>query len=139
MGTETKEANAKCDQHDCDIRDLGKKIQGYEVEFDETNDKLTKSLAALEEKEKNYKNAEEEVSALSRRIMLMEEEAKKADSTLAETVTKLAMASKEADGILKKVKHFENKTMRNEVEIEEADKNLRETSKMASDNEQKLD
>merc|ERR1712158_226803 len=71
--------------------------------------------------------------------MLMEEEAKKADSTLAETVTKLAMASKEADGILKKVKYFENKTMRNEVEIEEADKNLRETTKMASDNEQKLD
>merc|ERR1712020_446776 len=29
--------------------------------------------------------------------------------------------------------------MRNEVEIEEADKNLRETTKMASDNEQKLD
>merc|ERR1712111_262727 len=59
--------------------------------------------------------------------------------TLAETVTKLAMASKEADAILKKVKFFENKTMRNEVEIQEADKNLRETSKMASDNEQKLD
>merc|ERR1711868_191103 len=63
----------------------------------------------------------------------------KADSSLAETVTKLAMASKDADGILKKVKFFENKTMRNEVEIEEADKNLRETTKMASDNEQKLD
>jgi len=76
---------------------------------------------------------------LTRRIMLMEEEAKKADTNLADTVTKLAMASKEADGILKKVKYFENKTMRNEVEIEEADKNLRETTKMASDNEQKLD
>merc|ERR1711992_323242 len=59
--------------------------------------------------------------------------------TLADTVTKLAMASKEADGILKKVKHFEAKTMRNEVEIEELDKTLRETTKMASDNEQKLD
>merc|ERR1712141_497652 len=104
-------------------------IQSYEVEFDETNDKLTKALAALEEKEKSYKSAEEDVSALSRRIMLMEEEAKKAGSTLAETVTKLAMASKEADGILKRVKYFENKTMRNEVEIEEADKNLRETTK----------
>merc|ERR1711860_320573 len=91
------------------------------------------------EREKCFKNAEEEVSALSRRIMLMEEEAKKADTNLAETVTKLAMASKEADGILKKVKYFENKTTRNEVEIEEADKNLRETTKMASDNEQKLD
>merc|ERR1712043_145645 len=68
-----------------------------------------------------------------------EEEAKKADGNLAETVTKLALASKEADAILKQVKYFENKTMNNEVEIEEADKNLRETTKMASDNEQKLD
>merc|ERR1712008_157392 len=81
--------------------------------------------------------AEEEVSALTRRIMLMEEEAKKADPSMAETVTKLAIASKDADGILKKVKFFESKTMNSEVE--EADKNLRETTKMASDNEQKLD
>merc|ERR1712076_248277 len=65
--------------------------------------------------------------------------AKKADGNLAETVTKLALASKEADAILKKVKYFENKTMNNEGEIEEGDKNLRETTKMASDNEQKLD
>merc|ERR1711884_607298 len=68
-----------------------------------------------------------------------EDEAKKADTTLADTVTKLALASKEADGIQKKVKYFENKTMRNEVELEELDKVLRETTKMASDNEQKLD
>merc|ERR1711971_1460404 len=121
------------------IRDLGKKIRGYECDFDETNDKLIKAMTALEEKEKAFKNAEEEVSALTRRIMLMEEEAKKADSILADTVTKLALASKDADGILKKVKYFESKTMNSEVEIEEADKNLRETNKMASDNEQKLD
>merc|ERR1712045_524155 len=88
---------------------------------------------------KNLKNAEEDVGALSRRVMLMEEEAKKADTALAETVTKLALASKEADGILKKVKHFENKSMNSEVELEEGDKNLRETTKMASDNEQQLD
>merc|ERR1712150_98216 len=135
----TKESNAQSDTHEADIRDLGKKIQGYECEFDETFDKLNKALIALEEKEKAFKTAEEEVSASTRRIMLMEEEAKKADSLLAETVTKLAMSSKEADGILKKVKYFENKSMNSEVEIEEADKNLRETTKMASDNEQKLD
>ena len=93
---ETKEANQKFEKNEIDIRDLGKKINGYEVEFDETNDKLIKALSALEEKEKSLKNAEEEVSALSRRIMLMEEEAKKADSSLAETVTKLALASKDA-------------------------------------------
>merc|ERR1739842_56828 len=69
-----KESNAKNDQHECDIRDLGKKIQTYEVDFDETNDKLTKVNLSYEEKEKEFKNAEEDVGALSRRVMLMEEE-----------------------------------------------------------------
>ena len=66
-------------------RDLGKKIQTYECDFDETTDKMTKVLATFEEKEKEFKNAEEDVGALSRRVMLMEEEAKKADTSLAET------------------------------------------------------
>ena len=137
--TTVKEANAKNDEHECSIRDLGKKIQTYEVNFDETNDKLTKVLASYEEKEKEFKNAEEDVGALTRRVMLMEEEAKKADTALAETVTKLAVQSKDADAILKQVKYFENKTMNNKMELEEGDKNLRETTKMAADNEQKLD
>merc|ERR550539_1349184 len=73
-----------------------------------------------------YKEVEADVSALTRRIMLMEEEAKKSEQTLADTV-------------LKKAKVFESKCMNNEVTIEEYDKNLRQTTKMASDNEQKLD
>ena len=72
----TLESNAMSDKYDCDIRDLGKKTSGYEVDFDETNDKLIKALESLEEKEKAFKTAEEEVSALSRRILLMEEESK---------------------------------------------------------------
>merc|ERR1739838_139620 len=71
--------------------------------------------------------------------MLMEEESKKSEQSLADTVTKLALSSKEADGILKKVKVFESKCMDNEVTLEELDKNLRQTTKLASDNEQKLD
>merc|ERR1739844_13938 len=89
--------------------------------------------------EKQYKEVESDVSALSRRLMLMEEEAKKSEENLAGTVTKLANTSKEADTILKKAKVFESKCMNNEVTIEEYDKNLRQTTKMASDNEQKLD
>ena len=58
---EVKEANSQSDKHEADIRDLGKKIQGYECEFDETNDKLTKAMTTLEEREKALKNAEEEV------------------------------------------------------------------------------
>merc|ERR1712029_1098476 len=92
-----------------------------------------------EEKEKMYREVEGDVSALSRRIMLMEEEAKKSEENLAGTVTKLANTSKDADNILKKVKVVESTCMNNEVTIEEYDKNLRQTTKMASDNEQKLD
>jgi len=135
----TAASNAVSDQCDCDIRDYGKKVHGLEIEFDETNDKLTKNLEALEEKEKSFKEVESDISSLTRRIMLMEEEAKKSETTLADTVTKLAVSSKEADGILKKVKVFESKCMDNEVTLEELDKNLRQTTKLASDNEQKLD
>merc|ERR1712156_515042 len=136
---ETKESNRRSDQADCDIRDYGKKVHGLEIEFDETCDKLQKATESLEEKEKMYREVEGDVSALSRRIMLMEEEAKKSEENLAGTVTKLATTSKDADNILKKVKVFESKCMNNEVAIEEYDKNLRQTTKMASDNEQKLD
>ena len=135
----TSEYNARSEQADVDIRDYGKKVHSIEIEFDETNDKLTKATAALEEKEKTLKEVEADVSALSRRIMLMEEESKKSEFSLADTVLKLALSSKEADGILKKVKVFESKCMNNEVTLEELDKNLRQTTKLASDNEQKLD
>merc|ERR1719348_2522093 len=108
----TKESNRLADQADCDIRDFGKKVHSYEIEFDETTDKLNKANEQLEEK------------------------AKKAEMTLANTVTKLAISSKEADDVLKKVKVVESKCMNNEVTLEELDKNLRQTTKMASDNEQ---
>merc|ERR1719510_1749445 len=98
----TKEYNRQADQADCDIRDYGKKVHNLEIEFDETNDKLTKATESLEAKEKNLKEVEADVAALTRRIMLMEEEAKKSDENLAATITKLAVTSKDADSILKK-------------------------------------
>jgi len=135
----TKESNRLADQADVDIRDFGKKVHSFEIEFDETNDKLQKAHESFEEKDKQFKEVESDVAALSRRIMLMEEESKKSEENLAGTVTKLATTSKDADNILKKVKVFESTCMNNEVTIEEYDKNLRQTTKMASDNEQKLD
>merc|ERR1712227_574378 len=128
----TREAAARADQADCDIRDYGKKVQQLEIGFDETNDKLTKATESLEE-------AESDVSALTRRIMLMEEEDKKSAEQLCQTITKLALTSKAADNVMKTIKVVEHTCLNNEVTIEELDKNLRATVKMASDNEQKLD
>merc|ERR1712066_289472 len=135
----TREASGRADQADCDIRDLGKKVQNLEIGYDETNDKLTKASESLEEADKQYKEVEADVAALTRRIMLMEEEDKKAADTLCNTVTKLAITSKNADQILKGSKGVENTCLNNEVTLEELDKNLRATIKMAVDNEQKLD
>jgi len=135
----TREAAARADQADCDIRDYGKKVQQLEIGFDETNDKLTKATESLEEAEKQFKEVESDVSALTRRIMLMEEEDKKSAEQLCQTVTKLALTSKAADNVMKTIKVVENTCLNNEVTIEELDKNLRATVKMASDNEQKLD
>merc|ERR1711902_45155 len=131
----TREAVGRADQADCDIRDLGKKVQNLEMGYDETNDKLTKASESLEEADKQFKEVESDVAALTRRIMLMEEEDKKSADNLCNTVTKLAVTSKNADQILKAVKVVENTCLNNEVTIEELDKNLRSTIKMAVDNE----
>jgi len=135
----TKESNRLADQADCDIRDFGKKAHGFEIELDETTNKMIKASESFEEKDKMHKEIEGDIAALTRRIMLMEEESKKSETALANTVTKLAITSKEADEVLKKVKVVESKCMNNEVTLEDLDKNLRQTTKMASDNEQKLD
>merc|ERR1711862_337384 len=119
----TREASARADQADCDIRDLGKKIQNLEMNYDETNDKLTKASESLEEADKQH----------------MEEEDKKSADNLCQTITKLAVTSKNADQILKGVKVVENTCLNNEVTLEELDKDLRATMEMAVDNEQKLD
>merc|ERR1712106_603 len=136
---EGKEAEARANQADCDIRDFGKKVQSFEIGYDETNDKLTKALSQYEEAEKHFKEVEADIAALTRRIMLMEEEDKKSAENLCGTITKLAVTSKQADTTLKAVKVVESACMNNEVTLEELDKNLRATIKMATDNEQKLD
>merc|ERR1712192_129674 len=119
----TKEAESISKEADCGIRDYGKKVHAFEMELETTIDKLNKATEEFEEKD----------------ALHMEEEAAKAETALANTVTKLAVSSKSADDVMRKVKVVENKCSNNEVTLEELDKNLRQTTKMASDNEQKLD
>merc|ERR1711971_1124091 len=70
---ETKESNSILEQAECDIRDYGKKVHGFEIDFDETLDKLNKANESYEEKDKMHKEVEADIAALSRRVMLMEE------------------------------------------------------------------
>merc|ERR1719192_730789 len=132
---QTKEYNNVSDKLDADIRDVGKKVQKFEVRMEETLEKLQASSAKMEEAEKEFKDKDDDVNNQSRRVMLLEEEARINVEKLATTVLKLAVMSKEADNIVKGCRHWESKTMNNEVEIEEIDKNLREARRIAEDNE----
>merc|ERR1712156_253412 len=64
----TREAAARADQADCDIRDYGKKVQQLEIGFDETNDKA----------EKNLKDIEEELETVGENMKQLETSAEKA-------------------------------------------------------------
>jgi len=135
----TTEANTNSDKFDCDIRDLGKKVNKMETNIEETMEKLQLSSIKMEEAEKEFKDKEEEVNAQNRRVMLLEEEARISVEKLASTSLKLAIMSKDADKIIKDARHWESKTMNNEVEIEDIDINLREARRIAADNELKYD
>merc|ERR1719361_3053049 len=102
-------------------------------------EKLQASSAKMEEAEKDFKDKDDDVNNQSRRVMLLEEEARIQIEKLASTVLKLALMSKEADNIVKGCRHWESKAMNNEVEIEELDKNTREAKRIGSDNEMKYD
>merc|ERR1712213_222013 len=125
---DTREAVRRADQADCDIRDYGKKVQQLEIGFDETNDKLTKATESLEEADKQFKEVESDVSALTRRIMLMEEEDKKSADQLCTTVTTVKMASdneQELDELSRKLGVQEAELKRAVERAELAEKNLK--------------
>merc|ERR1719250_286773 len=135
----TKEANDASDRNECDIRDMGKKVQKYETKMEEIMEQLTASGAKMDAAESEFKDKEEDVNAQSRRVLLLEQESTISEEKLATTVMKLALMSKEADNIVKDCRHWESKTMNNEVEIEELDKNTREARRIGTDNEMKYD
>lgn len=137
--TRTAELNKGSDKNDAIIRDLSKKIGNIEANLDEAFEKLGKTNTDLEEKEKLLTTAEEDVSGVSRRIVLLEGEAHDAETRMGDTVKTLAFTSKDADQILKKVRYFESKNMNNEMTIEDQEKDLHEANTIVSDSEMKLD
>merc|ERR1712045_712096 len=125
-----REANSDSDRFDAEIRDTGKRVQKLETGLEETMEKMMASSAKMEEAEKEFKDKDDDVSAQSRRVLLLEEECRISVEKLATTVYKLANMSKDADQIIKGCRHWESNTMNNEVEIETTDNNLREAKKL---------
>ena len=105
-------------------------MQKFETAFEEILEKMTASAAKMDEAEKEFKDKDDEVGTLSRRIMLIEEECRISEEKMATTVLKLAAMSKEADTIVKGCRYWESKVMNNEVDLEDLDKNLKDAKRM---------
>jgi len=131
----TKAANDLSDKYDCDIRDTGKKVQKLETNLEEIIEKQQLSASKMEEAEKEFKDKDDDVSAQSRRVLLLEDECKISVEKLASTVLKLAIMSKDADVSVKNCRHWESRTMNNEAEIEDLDNNVREARRIGMENE----
>merc|ERR1712037_758795 len=90
---EVASINATADAFEEQVKNLQKKIQQTESQFDVTTEDLFNQTIKLEEMEKKAGNAEGQVGDLSRRLMLMEEQATRSEERLAISVTNLANTS----------------------------------------------
>ena len=139
LEAEASVANKKADKFDTEIRDLQKKLSGIEAKFDDASEKLSGATSREEEKEKDWKSAEQDVGNLNRRMLLLEEEVKRRDNELASTVMELCHTSKTADSVARRVKVLQSKNMTDEVLLEELDKDVKEAKFMCEDSEKKFD
>merc|ERR1711935_885647 len=112
-----RNSNSISDEYDVQIRDIGKKVQKFETNFEEILEKMTASAAKMDEAEKEFKDKDDDVNASARRGVLMEGEAAVSVEKLATTVMKLALMSKEADNIIKGARHWEAKTIASDNEM----------------------
>ena len=107
-------------------------MQKLETNLEEIMEKQQLSASKMEEAEKEFKDKDDDVSAQSRRVLLLEDECKISVEKLASTVLKLAIMSKDADVCVKNCRHWESRTMNNEAEIEDLDSNVREARRIGN-------
>ena len=63
-----RQSNAISDQFDIQIRDTGKKVQKFETNFEEILEKMTASVAKMDEAEKEFKDKDDDVNAAARQF-----------------------------------------------------------------------
>lgn len=136
---QTRKFDENADKCECDIRDYTKKISKMEAAYEETLEKLMKCNAEFDEKKILMQEKEAELSAISRRTCLLEDEAQKSEIKLAKATMELAQESKRADKVIRIVNSMTSKAMNDEMEIETLGNQEREAKIMQADAEKKYD
>merc|ERR1712099_92548 len=108
---------AEAEKFEEQVRNVQKKMQAMESQFDVCTEDLFNQTIKLEEMEKKAGNAEGEVSALRSRLILLQENNEKQEERLCKATLELAGACKRADAAVKKRIELENEVSSNEEAI----------------------
>merc|ERR1711976_808979 len=130
---------AEAEKYEEQVRNVQKKMQDMESQFDVCTEDLFNQTIKLEEMEKKAGNAEGEVSALRSRLILLQENNEKQEERLCKSTLELAGACKRADAAVKKRIELENEVSANEEAIDNLDKQLEESKFNLSASESKFD
>merc|ERR1712168_592000 len=124
-----KEATARADQADCDIRDYGKKVQTLEMNYDETNDKVVKATEQYQEADKTSKAADtvmKSVKTVENTCMNNEVTLEELDKNLRSTVKMAVDNEQKLDEMSRKLGVQEAELKRGLERAEIAEKKLKE-------------
>merc|ERR1712181_198121 len=130
---------AEAEKYEEQLRNVQKKMQAMESQFDVCTEDLFNQTIKLEEMEKKAGNAEGEVSSLRGRLILLQENNEKQEERLAKATLELAGACQRADASVRKRIELENGVSSNEETIDNLDKQLAESKVTLSDSENKFD
>jgi len=153
LSTETEEAVARANKFDEiamaagkeadrieeQLKNLQKKNGVQESQFDVVTEDLFNATIKLEEREKVAASAEADVGALSRRILLMEDEAEKSENRLATAISDLLRASLRADEQIKLKNQLELDISTNEEDIDDLENQLKEARFILAESERKYE
>merc|ERR1712147_180546 len=135
-----KAANeAEAEKFEEQLRNVQKKMQAMESQFDVCTEDLFNQTVKLEEMEKKAGNAESEVSGLRSRLILLHGNNEKQEDRLAKATLELAGACMRADQSVRKRIELENGVSSNEETIDNLDKQLADSKITLSDSENKFD
>lgn len=137
--TEIQSTTAVAEGFEEQLRNIQKKMQSMEGQFDACTETLFDVSLKLEAKEKAFANAEGDVGGLSRRILLLEDEVEKSEERLAVNITKLCRESKRADLAVKKRQQLENLNSASEEQIDNLETQLKEAKFMLEESERKYE
>jgi len=139
LEADKKRLDEECANFDKRINDVNKEIAALEDELDRTVTQTADGSEKLEAASKTASDFELEVSALVRRVQLLEEETVRVNERLNEVVSKLSTVEKEGEDHERQRKILEAKSFQNEEKIELGETQAEEAKTIAEESDRKFE